>query len=140
MSLRARCLTLEQLAHNDGYDQLDNCGTTPYANSCIPGAPSEIHSAINMERVRNAITSTCGIEVAISTDPGRYICDFIHYCSLNVNRGRTAFVHVPQLNNRYSAEKLAEAVYVGISCMLEEIGNREFLPNLKLHPLKPSPP
>ena len=70
----AKELTLEQQAHNDGYDKCDVFGEYPCDNVCVGGAPCCIVSKLDMKRVRDAVNKTvCGVEAIVSMDPGRYV-------------------------------------------------------------------
>ena len=68
----AKELTLEQLAHNDGYDKYDIRNSCPAGHCCVDGATSSIKSRIDMVRVRDAVNNAhCGVEAIVSLDPGR---------------------------------------------------------------------
>ena len=70
----AKQLTLEQCAHNDGYDKMDNERCIPSKNCCVDGARACISSKLDMKKVCNAINDdNCGIEAVISHDPGRLV-------------------------------------------------------------------
>ena len=72
MSGIAKELTLEQLAHNDGYDKLDVDGLRPESRCCHQGAPAFLMSGIDMSRVCDAVReSGCGVDAVLSFDPGR---------------------------------------------------------------------
>jgi len=118
----AKELTLEQSAHNDGYDKLDVQGLIPDSKCCVDGAPQCLVSQIKMNRVCDAVNkSECGVHSVVSYDPGRYLCDFIYFTSLNVDQSCTAFIHVPPLERPYTARQLAEAIKVAILAMLEQL-------------------
>jgi pyroglutamyl-peptidase len=67
-------LTLEQQAHNDGYDKLDVQGKCPTSNCCVDERDKTcvLVSGIDMERVCSKINQS-GIKVKakVSHDPGR---------------------------------------------------------------------
>jgi len=53
--------------------------------------------------------------LAASNDPGRYLCDFIYYCSLSESqRARhgtpVLFVHCPPIGQQLSTEEVAEGL------------------------------
>lgn len=66
-------------------------------------------------------SSGCGVVSCVSDDPGRYLCDFIYYTSLTIDRRRAAFVHVPVLDKPYSAFQLALGLKATIAAMLEQV-------------------
>lgn len=51
-----------------------------------------------------------GVEACLSDDAGRYLCDFVFYQSLRCGDGKAIFIHVPRLNEPYSADQLAKAI------------------------------
>jgi pyroglutamyl-peptidase len=118
----AKELTLEQCAHNDGYDKLDVCGRIPSTKCCVDDAPQCLVSRIDMQRVCASVNKSCGHDVTsvVSHDPGRYLCDFIYFTSLNVDPRCTAFIHVPPLDRPYSAKQLAAALRVAVLAMLDQ--------------------
>ncbi|XP_060073603.1 pyroglutamyl-peptidase 1-like [Ylistrum balloti] len=115
-------LTLEQQAHNDGYDKKDVKGTCPERNCCVNGANNCIVSGIDMQKVCDEINDS-GIEVksTVSEDPGRYLCDFSYFLSLNIDRSRSAFIHVPPLDQPYSGKQLAQGLEAAITAMLKQV-------------------
>jgi len=75
----AKELTLEQLAHNDGYDKLDIHGSRPETRCCQQGAPAFLMSGIDMSRVCDAVKqSACGVDAVLSFDPGRSVYGVLH--------------------------------------------------------------
>ncbi|GAB6032405.1 hypothetical protein CHUAL_011042 [Chamberlinius hualienensis] len=120
----AKDLTLEQIAHNDGYRSLDIRGLLPPENCCCNDgcAPKTLRSAIDMSQVCESVNSSdCRVKSVVSDDPGRYLCDFIYYTSLNIDHTRAAFIHVPPLDRPYSVEQLAIAIKVAILAMLDQV-------------------
>ena len=68
----AKELTLEQLAHNDGYDKLDIRNTCPRGHCCVEGGQCSIRSKLDMAKVRDAVNKAgCGVDAIVSLDPGR---------------------------------------------------------------------
>lgn len=66
-------LTLEQEAHNDGYDQCDVQGMVPVNQLCVDGSCHDvIKSGINMSLVCEDVnTSTLMVKSVVSHDAGR---------------------------------------------------------------------
>ena len=67
----AKELTLEQQAHNDGYDKYDVLSTCPDDNCCISGAPPVLVSKLDLEKVRTVVKEQAGVDCIVSMDPGR---------------------------------------------------------------------
>ncbi|XP_045216934.2 pyroglutamyl-peptidase 1-like [Mercenaria mercenaria] len=111
----AKEITLEQQAHNDGYDREDiqNCKADDLC--CVPGADDCLIAGLDMENVCDKVNkSGTKTRAVVSHDAGRYLCDFSYFTSLHINRNRTAFIHVPPLGQPYSIEELVEALRVAI--------------------------
>ena len=69
----AKEITLEQQAHNEGYDKVDVEGSLPVCNECVSGGPGTIVSDIVMGHVSNAVNcSDCKATAVVSRDPGRW--------------------------------------------------------------------
>ena len=77
-------LTLEQQAHNDGYDKMDVMGKCPQTQCCVDDRDKNcvLISGIDMEKVCSKVNAA-GIKVKarVSHDPGRYVfnCCGIHF-------------------------------------------------------------
>ena len=113
---------LEKQAFNCGYKSPDVKECFPEDNRCVPGAGNCIQSGIDMATTCHDINSSCGgVMSCVSDDPGRYLCDFIYFTSLNIDPKRTAFIHVPVINKPYTAQQLARALYVAIKSMLQQV-------------------
>lgn len=118
----AQEINLEKQAFNNGYRCPDVIDCVPEDNCCIPGAEDFICSEIDMSLVCECVNNSCvGTFSCVSSDPGQYLCDFIYYTSLSINRNRAAFIHVPDLNKPYSAEQLSQGLKVAIAAMLEQV-------------------
>nr|CAG4642094.1 EOG090X0F1W [Eurycercus lamellatus] len=116
-------LNLETQAFNTGYCSPDITGCFPNNGVCIPGSCERITTGIDMRKICQHVnhSSDCGVVSCVSDDPGRYLCDFIYYTSLSIDRARVAFVHVPVLNKPYTALQLAQAIKSAIAAMLYQI-------------------
>ncbi|KAJ6662869.1 hypothetical protein lerEdw1_011073 [Lerista edwardsae] len=112
-------LILEQCGKNKGYKESDVCGFHPEDGHCLLEGPEIINSAINMKTIWKNIQIE-GIDVIFSRDAGRYVCDYIYYTSLYCGNGRAAFIHVPPLSKRVTAEFLGRALQTVIAEMLKQ--------------------
>ena len=126
VSGKSSALTLEQQAFNSGYVQLDIAGCVPDGNVCSTGCKDVLTSGLDMNLICQTINnSSCGVASTVSYDPGHYLCGFTFYNSMCINRKCTAFIHVPDLDQPYSALQLAEGLKVAITAMLEQIRETE---------------
>ena len=114
-------LTLEKLAHRSGYCKLDVKGNTPVSGCCY-GEDECIVPELDIEKIckeindKNEVVKTC-----VSTDAGRYLCEFTFYASLCINRSRVIFIHVPPVDKPYSTEQMAKCVRDIILLLVEQI-------------------
>ncbi|KAK6178904.1 hypothetical protein SNE40_011386 [Patella caerulea] len=115
-------LTLEQQAHNDGYDKHDISGSCPPTQCCVEGADTCIKSDIDMQHVCNEVNNMpIKIKTVVSNDAGRYLCDFSYYQSLHIDKRKAAFIHVPPLGCPYTAGEIAEGLRAVILSMLKQM-------------------
>lgn len=102
---------LERRAHRTGYRTPDVAGE--FLEDELPGGqederwiwhglPDELESALDIPNVhrRWKELSSPEVDLRISDDPGRYLCDFIYYSSLATlhkqqRPGKVCFFHVP---------------------------------------------
>ncbi|KAL5005377.1 hypothetical protein ScPMuIL_018833 [Solemya velum] len=115
-------ITLEQKAHNEGYDKCDVKGCCPENHCCVLGDEGCRVSGIDMQLVcRDINEASSDVEAEVSQDAGRYLCDFTYFKSLSIDKSRAAFIHVPPLNTPYTAEQLAEGLRLAILAMLKQV-------------------
>uniref|UniRef100_S4R510 Pyroglutamyl-peptidase I n=1 Tax=Petromyzon marinus TaxID=7757 RepID=S4R510_PETMA len=118
----AQAVTLEQCGKNVGYVVLDNARCCPGSHCCVEGGPECLHSRVNMEAVRDKVRAQgLELQLAVSDDAGRYLCDYTYYYSLFLSHGKATFVHVPPLDKPYSAELLGHALKLIVQAMLEQL-------------------
>ncbi|OAA42841.1 Peptidase C15, pyroglutamyl peptidase I-like protein [Beauveria brongniartii RCEF 3172] len=101
---------LERRAHRTGYLKPDVAGE--FLEDELPGGrdgdwiwrglPDELESVLNIPNIhlRWKELSSPDMDLRISDDPGRYLCDFIYYSSLATlykqqRPGKVCFLHVP---------------------------------------------
>ncbi|KAK7484584.1 hypothetical protein BaRGS_00024216 [Batillaria attramentaria] len=115
-------ITLEQQAHNDGYDKPDVQGKCPDTHCCVEEKDQccLLVSGINMNQVCKRVNDAGTVKACVSDDAGRYLCDFAYFTSLNMDHCKSAFIHVPPLDAPYSAAQLASGLRVAINAMLEQ--------------------
>jgi len=144
----AKAITLEQNAHNSGYCSPDIKEVLPRQNQCVAGGCERLESGLNMTnamRKVNTVVATYGtrgglrssvsgypsipntIRAEVSNDPGRFLCDFIYYRSLSIDKDRTAFIHVPPLGKPYNANELALAISLCISEFIQQLHEKKLL-------------
>ena len=60
-------------------------------------------------------------KVCISSDAGHYLCDFVFFKSLHASNGRSLFIHVPPLNEPFTAQELAEIINMILHKIVDQI-------------------
>ncbi|CAK6442466.1 unnamed protein product [Pipistrellus nathusii] len=117
----AKAVVLEQRGRNRCYRETDARGFRPEhgGGACVPGGPEVIESRVNLKAVRRRVAEE-GVEVLVSRDAGRYVCDYTYYLSLHHGDGRAVLIHVPPLSPGLPASLLGKALQVIIREMLEE--------------------
>ncbi|KAI4875815.1 hypothetical protein NFI96_017142 [Prochilodus magdalenae] len=118
----AKCIILEQTAKNHGYKDRDVCGFCPANNCCIEGGVERVDSIISMRSLAKHLKGL-GLDVIYSRDAGRYLCDFVYYCSLQFGQRRAALIHVPASGCLAQPETLVPQLQVIIQalvCQLDE--------------------
>ncbi|XP_060536331.1 pyroglutamyl-peptidase 1 [Cylas formicarius] len=101
---------LESCAHKSGYERRDieNCCPKNGAPCCA--GDECIKTGIDVNKICERINKLGQFRACRSDDPGRYLCEFIYYTSLNIDRNRSLFIHVPPLNKPYTSQQLAEVL------------------------------
>ncbi|XP_049816855.1 pyroglutamyl-peptidase 1 [Schistocerca nitens] len=115
-------ITLEKVAHRSGYKKADIFGQLPAEGECCLGCSDEACSSLDVEQICCKLNeSECGLTSSVSSNAGRYLCEFTYYSSLSIDDSRTLFIHVPDLNKPYSALELARGIKQIISIILNDI-------------------
>ncbi|KAG9273220.1 pyroglutamyl-peptidase 1-like [Astyanax mexicanus] len=116
----AKCIILEQTAKNHGYKERDVCGSCPANNCCVEGGADQLDSIIGMRSLAKHLKGL-GLDVIYSRDAGRYLCDFVYYCSLHYGQRRAAFIHVPASGNLARPEILVPQLQAIMQALLRQM-------------------
>uniref|UniRef100_A0AAZ3PIA7 Pyroglutamyl-peptidase I like n=1 Tax=Oncorhynchus tshawytscha TaxID=74940 RepID=A0AAZ3PIA7_ONCTS len=120
MSDSSACISLEQTGKNHGYRDREVCAFCPVNHCCIEGGSDRLDSIIDMRSLSKDLKQM-GLEVIYSRDTGRYLCDFVYYCSLHHGHGRAAFIHVPASGSLATPERLVPLLQTVIQAMLNQL-------------------
>ena len=113
---------MEIYGRNSQYTQVDIHGKTPKGNCCVPGGPQCLKTKFDLTKVLEKVSQRqTDVQFAISSDAGRYLCDFIYYTSLNADHAPVLFVHVPELGSPYTVHQLATALKNIVEVLLNEL-------------------
>lgn len=117
------CIKIEKNGSNIGYFLPDVASQTPANGVCVKGSSDVITTIFNVEEVcKNVSLKQPDVRFETSEDAGQYLCDFIYYTSLQLQKAPVIFVHVPPLDNPYSQDQLAHGLKNIIETLLEHMG------------------
>ncbi|XP_023022485.1 pyroglutamyl-peptidase 1 [Leptinotarsa decemlineata] len=114
-------LAIEECANRDGYTRIDCSGMKHSTGKACFNGDDCIFTEINIKDICATLNESGKIKSHISNNAGRYLCEFIYYNSLKINKKRTLFIHVPPLDQPYSAAELSEGLLEVIKCALKQI-------------------
>ncbi|KAM9330572.1 pyroglutamyl-peptidase 1 [Gastrophryne carolinensis] len=124
----ADMVTLEKCGHNSGYQSLDVSQFCPDSHCCVDGGPECLHSVFDLDTVcKRATAAETEVDFTLSTDAGRYLCDFTYYTSLQKSQGKSVFIHVPPLGKPYTATQLGHALQTILIIILDMLDNSIFI-------------
>ncbi|CAE7191141.1 unnamed protein product [Rhizoctonia solani] len=131
VSRKAQGLAIERLAHKTGYNKPDAEDRLCEPISGNPKADEglvkrgfgrgfeqfeeELRTDVDVDGIVEHLKSRGLEHTAPSDDPGRYLCDFIYFCSLACARkeesqAKVLFMHVPPAGLPYHIEDMTKAV------------------------------
>ena len=113
---------MEKCGKNYGYSIGDIYDKVPDGKLCVSGGPRCLETTFDLHKILKKVSANqTDVQFAVSTDAGRYLCDFIYYTSLHAECAPVLFVHVPDLGEPYTVHQLASALKNIIEVLLDEI-------------------
>ena len=113
---------LEKCGKNFPYFMEDVDGKAPHGFKCVADGPQSIETCFNVEKICEKVSQKQNdVEFGVSSDAGRYLCDFIYYTSLSINSAPVLFIHIPELDKPYTSHQLASALKTIIETLLQEM-------------------
>ncbi|GAV02820.1 hypothetical protein RvY_13338 [Ramazzottius varieornatus] len=112
-------IQIERHAHSHGYHRPDvECQIPEGGRYCSDEEERCLSTNVCVDKCHTwttnsarSYTNYCNVPVCqLSTDAGRYLCEFIYYTSLRINPNATLFIHVPPLYKPFSAHDIAMAI------------------------------
>ena len=120
-----KTVVLEKFSRNSQYSMRDIHGKTPDGQCCVLGGPECLQTTFDLPRVLEKVSRRqSDVEFVLSSDAGRYLCDFIYYTSLHTGCTPVLFVHVTEMEKPYTVHQLATALKNVIEVLLDEIGRK----------------
>ncbi|CAB3410537.1 unnamed protein product [Caenorhabditis bovis] len=112
-------IRLEQQAFSNGYYHCDVNGCTPESNTtgCCR-AENVLKTGIDCVELAEKLkaefgidgTKYDGLDVVCSDDPGRYLCGFSYFISLDKNSQKALFIHVPAITENRTEVDFAQII------------------------------
>ncbi|CAH2009476.1 unnamed protein product [Acanthoscelides obtectus] len=119
VSSYASKLTIEKCAYRTGYVKCDAQGNTHCSGQSKCSNEDCIYTAIDTEAICEHLNNTGNVKFCTSCNAGRYLCEYIYYMSLSIDKRKCLFVHVPPINEPYSTEEMAKALEDLIKCCVK---------------------
>lgn len=127
VNFRGTHFQLEQCAYNEAHFRIpDEKGYQPRNKKVIDGCDLTLTTRLDVERLQKDI----GLEsVVVSTDPGRFVCNYTYYCSLSkLQEGEgsvySLFLHVPPFSTIPEEEQLRVVTLV-MKAIREQVATTE---------------
>ncbi|KAH7726611.1 Protein M04C9.3 b [Aphelenchoides avenae] len=126
----SRCVKLEQQSFSHGYCGVDVNGKVPLMNCCrleTSEEPTVLRSFLDCESLAKDVSDAVQndeVSVVSSSNPGRYLCAYIYYCSLLLSGGRALFVHVPEFDEASTPELITNILREIILGVAKRIKNQ----------------
>eukprot|EP00158_Paraphelidium_tribonemae_P006591 Partr_v1_DN27893_c0_g1_i1_m23063 putative Pyroglutamyl-peptidase len=109
----SQTIRLEKFAYNlsRGLDVLGKCPEGPI-DEMLP-LDSTLPSKLNLKAAADMLSSQ-GLHTRVSTDPGRFLCNYVFYQALRISDidSRVVFFHVPPENRPRTIRRLALAISI----------------------------
>lgn len=133
-------ITIETQAHNSGYFRKDVNGKCPDEGRCVSecggsGDEELLQTILDVQELVDCVnrckdSGLDAVEAELSTNAGRYLCEYVLYKSLKTFKDRRAlFIHVPDATTKekcdYTEEQCAAAIKVILDDMLRQLGERD---------------
>ncbi|CAF0873766.1 unnamed protein product [Rotaria sordida] len=115
-------IQIERCACNIDYCYQDNDGCLPEDGRCVKkDAPPMLTTLLPVDDICAKVQRRTNMPVSVSNDAGRFLCEFIYYQSLFIDRKRTIFIHIPELDENNTIENLAKTIQLIIYELLHYV-------------------
>ena len=126
VSAAAKGLVLEQCGRSRGYWRLDFAGRRPPQDRHPSGGPTLLRTSLDAGLISDAVATEAGMHCSLSSDAGRYLCDFslytsLHYALHSAPNAQVLFVHIGPANAPYSKEEVAAGLRIVVKAALAQI-------------------
>lgn len=103
------CLSVEDTAYNQ-IDQKtkDNCGLIPINKTIDLSSPAFLKTTYETSKAKQAIEEL-NLPCQLSSDPGRYLCNYVYFLALKATKGHALFIHLPNPRPTISLKDMEQA-------------------------------
>ncbi|BET02895.1 Pyroglutamyl-peptidase [Nesidiocoris tenuis] len=125
---------IETKSFRSNYTSKDINGKTPEQNICRVGTEEILETKLDTVKLLEDVKATLGskgtnVEVALSENPGNFLCGYSFYTSLCADAERCLFLHIPPPSSSIPIEHKADVVEAVMIRSVEQLratcGNRE---------------
>nr|XP_036672062.1 pyroglutamyl-peptidase 1 [Drosophila suzukii] len=137
----AKCVYIEKLAYNHKFRRADNCDKRLPNGSCeLPnnGHANVLKTELDVDKIVATVNEKCADCVAPTEPPhndnirhlsatkasknvGDFLCGYIYLKSLDMDKKRSLFVHVPPIDKPFSSEKTADIVFRIVEQCIQQV-------------------
>ncbi|XP_016958901.1 pyroglutamyl-peptidase 1 [Drosophila biarmipes] len=137
----AKCVYIEKLAYNHKFRRADNCDKRLPNGSCeLPnhGHANVLKTELDVDKIVAIVNEKCADCVAPTEPPhsdnarhlsatkasknvGDFLCGYIYLKSLDMDKKRSLFVHVPPIDKPFSSEKTADIVFRIVEQCIQQV-------------------
>ncbi|XP_018793980.1 PREDICTED: pyroglutamyl-peptidase 1 [Bactrocera latifrons] len=149
----ASCIHVEKLAYNHKFTRPDYARQRlPKSSACLVNCNTNVnnnhtlHCGLDVEKIVEVVAASCectptatddALQSSVNVEPeaftvlqssddvGNYLCGYIYLKSLDRNRNRTLFIHVPPINCPFTSEETKEVVLRIIEECIRQVTENE---------------
>lgn len=70
-----------------------------------------LETKLNVDKITKTLNESYKPIFESSCDVGKYLCGYIYLKSLDINRQRSLFVHVPCINKPFTVQEMADGIF-----------------------------
>ncbi|KAI3640716.1 hypothetical protein MIR68_001594 [Amoeboaphelidium protococcarum] len=81
-----------------------------------------LSTQLSVSLIQNHVKTALNIEVELSKDPGRYLCNYSYYKALTLMpQSKALFIHVPEEDRPHSIQTLSNIIYECLKSCLKQL-------------------
>eukprot|EP00099_Drosophila_melanogaster_P027647 NP_730035.1 uncharacterized protein Dmel_CG32147 [Drosophila melanogaster] len=138
----AKCVYIEKLAYNHKFRRADNCDKKLANGTCeLPnnGHANVLKTELDVDKIVAVVNENCADCVGPTQQPthndnlkslsatkasknvGDFLCGYIYLKSLDMDRKRSLFVHVPPVDRPFSSVKTSEILFSIVEQCIQQV-------------------